>query len=231
MKNKSIVNYTHVLIPFLVLVFWLLPAPLVHAKGLYVRDWITISVRSAPNANSRIIGLANTNDYMEVLEEQTDWVKVKTSDGKIGWVQTRYLTDKTPKTFIIDQLNEKVNTQSEKIRGLLKENKQLRKTNQGLQYKVSVLTNQVKKLNQAYDDLKNSSSKYLELKSAYDKVLNEQKLKAEEFNRLKSEYKKLKTSDRLIFTLIGGTFIIIGLIIGIVLQSLRMKQRKAGYKF
>jgi len=231
MKNKSIVHYTHVLIPFLVLVSWLLPASLVHAKGLYVRDWITISVRSAPDANSRIIGLANTNDYLKVLEEQTDWVKVKTSDGKIGWVQTRYLTDKTPKTFIIDQLNEKVNTQSEKIRGLLKENKQLRKTNQGLQYKVSVLTNQVKKLNQAYDDLKNSSSKYLELKSAYDKVLNEQKLKAEEFNRLKSENKKLKTSDRLIFTLIGGTFIVIGLVIGIVLQSLRMKQRKAGYKF
>ncbi len=213
------------------LVLLFLPASPAHAKGLYVRDWITISLRSSPDVNSQIIGLANTNDYLEVLEEQTDWVKVKTQDGKVGWVQTRYLTDKTPKTFIINQLNEKVSTLSEKIQGLLKENKQLRKTNQGLQYKVSVLTNQTRKLKQSYDDLRNSSSKYLELKSAYDKLIDEQKSKAEEFNRLKSENKKLKTSDRLIFTIIGGCFIIIGLIIGMLLQSLRLRQKKTGYKF
>ena len=38
-------------------------------------------------------------------------------------------------------------------------------------------------------------------------------------------------AERLIFTLIGGGFIGIGLVIGVALQTFRGRPKKAGYKF
>ena len=45
-----------------------------HAKGMYVRDWIVITLRSAPDETSSAMGTASTNEYVEVLEEGKGWM-------------------------------------------------------------------------------------------------------------------------------------------------------------
>lgn len=201
------------------------------AKALYVRDWITISVRTSPFETARIVGLSNTNDFLEVLEEKEEWTKVRTPEGKEGWVQNRYLTDQTPKALIIDQLNEKVKSLSGSNRTLREENKQLQKDNRERNYKASSLTKEVDKLKKDYEGLRSASSEYLELKENYEDILNENKAHAQKMAILAKENSRLKTSARLIFTLIGGGFIIIGLVIGVLLQLFRARPKKAGYKF
>lgn len=203
----------------------------VDAKGLYVRDWITISVRTSPLETAKIVGLANTNDFLEVTGEQEDWTKVRTPEGKEGWVQNRYLTDQTPKALIVDQLNEKVKSLSENNMTLQEENKQLQKDNRELSYKTSSLTKEVDKVKGDYDKLTTESSEYLNLKKNYEELLKENKEHAQEMDVLAKENSRLKTSDRLIFTLIGGAFIIVGLVIGVLLQLFRGRPKKAGYKF
>jgi len=201
------------------------------AKGLYVRDWITISVRTAPFESSKIIGLANTNDYLEVLEEKDEWIRVRTPEGKEGWVQDRYLTKQTPKALIIDQLNEKVKSLTENNQVLREENKQLQKDNRERTYKMSSLTKEIDNLKTDYTDLKTESAEYLELKKDNDKLQEEFKAHEEKMRVLEKENSRLKTSERIIFTLVGGGFIILGLVLGVLLQIVRSRPKKAGYKF
>jgi len=213
------------------LAFAVAPLQPAGAKGLYVRDWITISVRTAPHDTSKITGLANTNDYLETLEEQEEWTKVRTPEGKEGWVMNRYLTKQTPKALIIDQLNEKVKSLTKNNQVLREENKQLQKDNRERSYKMSSLSKDIENLKTDYSDLKTSSAEYLELKKSYEDLQGEFKEHSEKVGVLEKENSRLKTSERIIFTLIGGGFIILGLVIGVFLQLVRSRPKKAGYKF
>lgn len=52
------------------IVLTVVPFCAAHAAGMYVRDWITITVRTEPNDNAKIIDVAKSNDYLEVLSER-----------------------------------------------------------------------------------------------------------------------------------------------------------------
>jgi len=202
-----------------------------YAKGVYVRDWITITVRTRPSEDAKIIAMANSNDYLEVIQDKPPhWTKVRTSSGKEGWALTRYLSEETPKALIVDQLSEKVKIQAENILALSDENKQLQKENREFRYKISNLTKGVEKSKSEYENLKNASSAYLELKASYDKLMAADKEHQDQMNTLSKENSRLKTSERIKFTLIGGGFVILGLILGVFLHALSARPKKSGYK-
>jgi len=219
------------LLCFVLSIVLFLPFNPAFAKGLYVRDWITIAVRTSPSDEARTVSLANTNDYLEVIEEQGDWSKVRTPKGKVGWVLNRYLTSDTPKALIISQLSEKVKSQTDIISELREDNKRLGKEAQKFKFEISGLNTKVDRLTKDYEDLKDASATYLELKAAHDNLVEETKIKDMKMEDISKENRRLKTSERLAFTFIGGGFIIFGLLIGIFIQSLRSRPKKAGYKF
>ncbi|HDP25225.1 MAG TPA: TIGR04211 family SH3 domain-containing protein [Deltaproteobacteria bacterium] len=213
------------------LVILLVQACPLHARGMYVRDWITITLRTAPSEGARDIGLANTNDFLEILQEQGEWYRVKTPGGIEGWVQARFLTNQTPKALIIEQLNDKVQSLTEANRALEEENKQLQKDNRERNFKLSSIAKEMEKSKQDYETLKEASSDYLDLKQNYEKLLADAQDRDEQLAVLSRENNRLKTSERLGFMLIGGGFIIAGMIIGFFLQAVRSKPKKTGYKF
>ncbi|MEA3222233.1 MAG: TIGR04211 family SH3 domain-containing protein [Thermodesulfobacteriota bacterium] len=219
------------LLLFVLLVVLFLPFNPAFAKGLYVRDWLNLTVRTSPSPEAGILAMANTNDFLEIIEEQGDWSKVRTPKGKVGWVLNRYLTSNTPKALIVSQLSKKVKSQTDTISELREDNKRLRKEAQKFKFGISGLNTKVDRLTKDYEDLKNASATYLELKAAHDKLLEETKIKDMKMEDISKENRRLKTSERLAFTFIGGGFIIFGLLIGIFIQSLRSRPKKATYKF
>jgi len=224
-------NYRSICFILVMLTFMTLFQGEIHAKGVYVRDWITISVRNNPYESSKIIGMANTNDYLEILENQGEWVKVRTPGGNEGWVQERFLTSQTPKALIIDQLNEKVRSLAKSNKDLREENKDLQKENREKSYKISSFTKETEKIQSEYDVLKDESSTYLELKQKYEVLVDESTSYKDEIDLLTRENNRLKTSERMIFILIGGGFVLAGILIGFLMQLQRGKPKKTGYKF
>jgi SH3 domain protein len=185
------------------------------ARTMYVRDWITVSVRSAPYENSQSLANASTNDMVEVLEEGDGWTRVKTQRGIEGWVQSRYLSPQPPRTLLAHQLEER-------LKALQEENTRLR----GLKLAAP----------QAGQPATGAPIDIIlpdcpDLQKNYEKLSKELKARSEKLDLLTSENSRLKTSERLVFTLIGGMFIGIGIIIGFFLQAVRSHPKKPGYRF
>jgi SH3 domain protein len=201
------------------------------AAGLYVKDGASVPVREAPYENSRITGMATQNDYLVIFEGRGDWLRIKTPKGEEGWVQSRFLTRQMPKTLVMDQLNEKIKTLTEENLALQEENTQLQKENRERSYKISGASKELDDARKQFELLKQESSQYLDLKSRYLALQGQFREASEKLEQTTRENNRLKTSERLVFTLVGGGFIVIGLVVGTLLQFMRTKPKKGGYKF
>ena len=142
----------------------------------------------------------------------------------------RLLTTETPRALVIDQLNEKLKSMADNVKTLQEQNKTLEKENRELKYQVSTLSTGMGKSKEEYDKLKDASSTYLDLKADYDKLVSEDKVRSKKMEELAKESSRLKTSERVEFTIVGGIFILIGIFLGGMFQSLRSKPKKAGYR-
>jgi SH3 domain protein len=212
-------------IGFVVLVcsifIFLLPVCL-HAKGMYVRDWIVVTLRSAPNDTSSSMGTASTNEHVEVLEEGKGWMRVQTKDGKEGWVAGRFLSAQPPRTMHLKQMEEKLTAlqvENMRLRGLISG-----RTSSGVSAPGATQPGAVLPTEAAFADCP-------KLKVDYDKLMQESQDYSKKISIVDAENIRLKTSERLIFTFIGGLFIILGIVIGLFVQMVRARPKKQGYKF
>jgi SH3 domain protein len=207
---------------FVCAIFILLSPVCLQAKGMYVRDWIVITLRSTPNESSEAVGMASTNDLVEVLEEGSGWTRIRTKDGKEGWVSSRFLSEQPPKTFFVKQLEEK-------IKALQDENMRLQglssaRTSGGVASPGSGQQGVVVPPEVTFSDCTG-------LRQGYDKLFKDSQDCSKKMISIAEENNRLKTSERLIFTFIGGAFIIGGIIIGLFVQMVRARPKKQGYRF
>ncbi len=207
---------------FVCAIFIFLPPVCLQAKGMYVRDWIVITLRSTPNESSEAVGMASTNDLVEVLEEGAGWTRIQTKDGKEGWVASRFLSVQPPKTFFVKQLEEKIKALQEenmRLQGLSSARTSGGVATPGLGQQGIVVPPEV-----AFSDCTG-------LKQGYDKLFKDSQDCSKKMISIAQENNRLKTSERLIFTFIGGAFIVGGIIIGLFVQMIRARPKKQGYKF
>lgn len=63
------------------------------AQTLYIKDDWKVGLYSQPNSQSQGLGLLDMGESLSVLEVGADFSKVKTQDGREGWVGNRYLVE------------------------------------------------------------------------------------------------------------------------------------------
>lgn len=136
----------------------------------YVSDVLIINLKTAVEAPFEVVTQLYSNDRLQLLETEGRFSKVQTEDGKQGWIASQYLTRKTPKTIIIEELRSQLNALStagenneapaEMIRELenLKQlNDDLQDINSSLSAENESLTDLVEGLNQQVEQLSSTS--------------------------------------------------------------------------
>jgi SH3 domain protein len=88
----------------------------VHATTMYVNDIVEITLRTGQSLNHKILGFLQSGQRLEVIEMNDQWAHVRTSDGKVGWVLTRYLTPEPTSKIKLERLEEKQKSVVEQIR-------------------------------------------------------------------------------------------------------------------
>jgi SH3 domain protein len=82
-----------------------LPAALAQAQESWVMDKeVSLTLRTGAGTQYRIIGSLSTGDVATILSRSDGWTKVRTADGKEGWVSAGFLQTSPPAQIELQRL-------------------------------------------------------------------------------------------------------------------------------
>lgn len=109
------------LIPLFVLFILLsVSVRVTYADRRYVSDMLIITLRTGKGREYKVIKTLKTDTPVEVLEENEDYLRVRTDEGEEGWVAKQYITSAVPKYVIIEGLKKETSTLNTRIEELEK---------------------------------------------------------------------------------------------------------------
>ena len=193
-----------------IILLWILffTCPL-SAKDIYVTGITNITMRTGPGVDHKIVQMLKSGTKLEIIEYQKDWTQIKTKGEKIGWVLSRFLTEKIPGALLVAKLRKENSNLISKLNGVEQENRKLVDEN------VTLIEVQEK-----YIQLKKESAAFLKLDAEYKKI-------SEQFEIQKSQIKELEASldnEEKLWFLSGGGVFIVGLFFGL---SMRKKKKSS----
>lgn len=205
----------------------------------YVRDFIVITLRAGMGDEYKVIGNLQTDARLEVLQEEEEFLRVKTEKGEEGWVRSRYITSDVPKPVIIEalrneseklkenitalknkitEMNEQRNTETEQHDGTTR---QLQRQLKNSDNKIAALEKEKASAETKYDKLLESSSNVAALLKELEDVKKKNSTLTKEMGDLRNTNQLLENDkDELIrlrllkWFLSGSGVLFIGFILG-----------------
>jgi len=184
------------------------------AENKYVNDTMKITMRTGPANDRKIISLLGIGQKVKVLRKGDEWTLVRLTNGKEGWVISRFLTDKIPSNIELKVLKSKHKALMAKAATMQEENSSLKAENKKLSTKLAAGRKKLQKTSNDYEALKRESKEFLELQSKFkasSSKLAEQTKKADKFE---DELTKLLWNQNIKWFLSGAGVLILGFIIG-----------------
>jgi SH3 domain protein len=191
------------------------------AETKYVVEHIQVNARTGNSVEHKIVTMLESGQKVQVLEVNKDWSRVKLSDGKEGWISSRFLTSAEPRKLVLEKLREKYNQLNEQVTGLLEENRFLNDENRVLKSELASNKEALDEISKEYEELKQGSSEYIRLKSSeQEAVLKLQELtsKAE---ILESEVLGFRNQQNIKWFLSGSGVLFLGFLIGSISKRKR----------
>lgn len=213
-----------------VVAVWLLSQPLLAATA-YVTDSFKAPLHSGHSNAYRIIAYPSSGMAMEVLDEnkETGYTKVKTSRGTEGWILTRYLVN-TPIAK-----HRLLQTQKQ-LAALKKKNQELAAGQNNASQTASELNRQNKslqdanaKLEKELNYIKDVSGNAISINQRNQQLIEENQQLKNDIDLLSSDNERLKGDAKSQYFMMGAGAILLGLILGLVLPSLKPKRKDSGW--
>jgi SH3 domain protein len=178
----------------------------VPAETMYIRTVVKITLRTGPGTDHKIIALITSGDPIDVLETNGEWSKVRTLDGKEGWIMSNLITAEKPKQYIpISPVSD--NMPLKEQASLIEENKALKAENMKLE---TALSQREKEQEQLRARLKAAETTSTE----FEKEISELKAQAEETKKKKVPVMDSDFKQNVWWFLIGAGIILLGFIVG-----------------
>jgi SH3 domain protein len=208
-----------------------LPSARSFAATFFVSDTtVEANLRTGTQKENRIIALLRPGTQLEVTGEEDGWAEVTLLDGRTGWILKRYLSERPPWRVTAEKLakeNEQLRAQVATIKGghqdLLLKNKELEK-------QVGLQQSELEQVRRDYEELKNSSTTYLNLKMAYENLQKGARQSDAKLDKLEKAYGKLKTSTGIRWFLSGAGVLLLGYVLGSSVARLRRRRSSDYYK-
>jgi len=199
------------------------------ATTAYVTDSFTITLRTGPSNQNKIIAMLSSGNPVEVLESDGDWSQVRVLEGKMsgkeGWVFSRYLLTRLPWEKQSESLRKENELLKDKLPIVEKKLNDALQRGKTLTIKLRDNTKTLNTLEGEYTSLKQGSGGYLKLKKKYDETQSALKTAQQNLQKFTEENKILKSSQAIKWFLAGSLVLLFGLIIGLVVGQRQKKQR------
>jgi len=197
----------------------------------YVSDKLWLQLRSGPGNDFRILKALASGSHLIYMEETEDknYTKVTTDKGVEGWVLTRFL-EKEPvaKEKLILAQRKLVKIEAE-LMTLKKQATSLAQEKSSLSGDRSSLVREKKNLEKELKRIKNISANALQLDTKNTSLTKRNQELEIQLETLTVDNTRLKDAKERTFMIIGGALIIIGLILGLVIPSMRGGRKSGGW--
>jgi SH3 domain protein len=122
------------LLPLAVLVLTALPAISSQAQEAWVMDKeVSLTLRTGAGTQYRIIGNLTTGDVATILTRGEGWTKIRTADGKEGWVSAGFLQVSPPARVELERLERETEELRRQVAELSEKTTDLRATKDELE--------------------------------------------------------------------------------------------------
>jgi SH3 domain protein len=213
----------------------------IKADTRYVGDQLIIMLRQGKSTKHKILKTLETGTPVEVLEVDSSYYKVRTSDGTEGYVLGQYISSNPPKTQRIDELKIEKSALQKKIKELEKTKNFLEMQMKGIEEKYSnefsnlntkstdveqnlaqALSNE-SAITEKYNTLVAQAENVVEIAKERDKLLLENKKLTSDFKKLQSKKEKFPDPRMIKWLLAGGGIFFFGWIIGKISRKKRSR--------
>ncbi|MCK5508665.1 MAG: TIGR04211 family SH3 domain-containing protein [Desulfobacterales bacterium] len=201
----------------LIVFFIVLFSTAVYAETMYIADTIKITFRTGPGIDRKIIAMIKSGEKVEVLKSEEpveEWSFVRLTNGKEGWVLSRFLTPKEPDELALIKLKKKHNALKNQASYLIEENKVYKKENKELNSELKKNKELFNNIKSSYETLQKESAEFLELKSNYKKTSSQFAELTEKAGKLEEDLTKLLLHQNIKWFLSGAGVLLFGFIIG-----------------
>lgn len=204
------------------------------AEKAYVTDFLTITFRTGPSLENRIITNLSSGQAVEVLGLQGDWSQVRLlkngESSEEGWVLSRYLITRQPWKMLADALSKENAQLKEDLTVLEKKSSEAVRREQELATKLQKTAISLNKLEKEHESLKNRSADYLKLEAQYKATQSKLETIQRKFEGIAENYERLRSSQRNKWYMTGAGVLLFGLIVGLVLGR-KQRKRQSSYDF
>ena len=205
----------------------ILPAASV-AETVYVSEDFEITMRTGPGTDRKIISLVESGKALEILEKGEEWSKVRTFNGKEGWVLNRYLSASQPCAMVLDRVRQDYDVLAAKYKDLKGNFDELNAQKKATDADLSQNQKDRDELSTAYETLKKEAADFLKLKQRHKQMTADLDAEKTLAAKLDEENMQLKRSRIIQWVLTGGGIMLVGFFIGLFSSS-RRKSRSSLY--
>ncbi len=193
------------------------------AEVKYVSDTIPLSFRSGASFENKILKYLKPGQRLELLQAGETWAKVRLSDGKEGWVLSRYLTDFPASRDVLERLQVKHQNLTEQADKLVEANEQLASENKKLSAAVSDHEKALESLRKDYETLQSESAEFISLKKKHDETAASLQDRNNRLVTLEEQVASMELNYTIKWFLAGSGVLILGIIIGFISRRPRRR--------
>jgi SH3 domain protein len=202
----------------------LLGAASAYGNPVYVTDSFEITMRSGPTNEHRIIKMLASDARLDVLEEADGWLRVRSADGKEGWVLKRYTIRDLPKSTQIQRLKQQNERLSSLTGGAATQLTALEEENAQLKAALSSSQGELEALKARHEALRKDSADVVRVKEEFEATKTRLDALTGSMNQLSAENQELRSSANLKWFLSGAGVVSVAWLFGFILG--RMQRRK-----
>ncbi len=201
------------------------------ARTVYVTDNLEILLRSGQGTEFKIIASIETGAPLTLIKthKASGWNKVRTKDGKTGWVLARFLTD-TPVASV------RLKAANDELQKLKQENErlsvELNNVKSSIDETISAknkLTSERENLSQKLARIKHASENSMQILNERDQ-LQERVVNLERSSqKLKREKQALEDSSSQDWFLAGAAVLLCGVILGLILPRISWRRKSSSW--
>ncbi|WP_303906952.1 TIGR04211 family SH3 domain-containing protein [Thiohalomonas denitrificans] len=214
---------------FVLTALLLLAAGSSFAETRYVSDELTITLRAGQGNSYKILQTLRSGEQLQVLEQDGDFVRVRTNRDLEGWVRSRYLAAEPISRMRLAAAEKKLARLEGETRSLREKANALQEERNRLRDKLRGTETAKTSLEKEAAELKEIAAEPLQLREKNQAMKNRIDSLELDLAKVERANQDLRNNSQREWFVIGAGVLGAGIFLGLVLPLMRRKSRSSGW--